>query len=93
MPARPRHVPLRTCVVCGERIPKRDLVRVVASGGGVALDLNGRASGRGAYLCRDEDGDDAPRVRARLAHALRVEIGDDEWENLTGSLGAVAEAL
>ena len=83
---RPRHIPTRACVVCGERAPKRELFRVTASGSRVAVDLSGRASGRGAYLCRDEGGSKAPRMRARLAHALRTEISDEDWDGLKESL-------
>ena len=47
-----KHVPLRTCVACGEKKPQGELLRVVSSGGEVPeLDAKGRAPGRGAYLC------------------------------------------
>lgn len=86
---RRRHIPLRACVFCGERAPKRELVRVAAPGGRVSLDLSGRASGRGAYLCRAEVGGFARRMRGRLAHALRAEISDEDWEGLKRSLERV----
>ena len=76
---RRRHIPLRACVFCGEQAPKRELVRVAALGGRVRLDLGGRASGRGAYLCRAESGNSARRMRGRLAHALRTEISDEDY--------------
>ena len=74
---------------CGEQTSKGELVRVAATGGRVALDLTGRASGRGAYLCWNEGGGSAHRMRARLAHALRTEISDEDWEGLKRSLGNV----
>ena len=47
-----KHVPLRTCVACGEKKPQGELLRVVSRGGEVPeLDAAGRAPGRGAYLC------------------------------------------
>jgi uncharacterized protein len=50
----PRRFPLRTCIACRTERQKRDLVRIVRSpDGSVALDLTGRAHGRGAYLCAD----------------------------------------
>ncbi len=52
---KPRHTPLRTCVVCRQTSAKKTLLRVVrapqADGGGVAPDPTGRANGRGAYVC------------------------------------------
>ena len=44
--------PQRRCVGCGESRPQRELVRFVRAGEGIRLDPEGRAPGRGAYLCR-----------------------------------------
>lgn len=52
---RPKHVPLRTCVVCHSKEPKRGFIRIVRGADGVpAIDLTGKANGRGAYLCADD---------------------------------------
>lgn len=49
---KPRKIPLRICSGCQEKKPKKELVRVVRTPQGeVALDLTGKKSGRGAYLC------------------------------------------
>jgi uncharacterized protein len=49
---RPRHVPQRTCIVCRQVRPKRELIRVVRTPTGrIELDPTGKKSGRGAYLC------------------------------------------
>ena len=51
-----RHLPERSCVACGAKMPKAQLVRVVrASEGPITVDATGRAPGRGAYLCRTPD--------------------------------------
>ncbi|MBN1530215.1 MAG: YlxR family protein [Thermoleophilaceae bacterium] len=45
---------LRQCVVCRRSLPRQDLLRLVrGSGGAVQADPEGRAEGRGAYVCRD----------------------------------------
>ncbi len=47
------HVPMRRCVACGQRMEKRALVRFRAGADGtLVLDVEGRAEGRGAYVCR-----------------------------------------
>ena len=49
-----KKIPMRQCLGCREMKPKRELVRVVRSPQGeIAVDLKGKASGRGAYVCRD----------------------------------------
>lgn len=47
-----RKTPLRKCVACQEMMPKKELIRVVRTPeGDIQIDLKGKKSGRGAYLC------------------------------------------
>ncbi len=47
-----RKIPMRLCVACREKNPKKELVRVVRTPeGDVVVDLTGKRSGRGAYIC------------------------------------------
>ena len=51
-----KKVPMRMCTGCGEMFDKRTLVRVVKSPDGeVSLDLTGKKSGRGAYVCKNAE--------------------------------------
>jgi predicted RNA-binding protein YlxR (DUF448 family) len=43
--------PVRTCIGCGTKRPKAELVRIVALDGKAKVDAAGRLSGRGAYVC------------------------------------------
>ena len=78
-PARPRHVPQRTCVGCRSTAAKRGFVRVVRSSDGrVAVDLTGKAAGRGAYVCAQPSCWEVALKRGRLGQSLRVTITDDD---------------
>ena len=47
---------MRMCVGCREMKEKRELIRVVRSPEGeVSLDPTGKKSGRGAYVCDNEE--------------------------------------
>lgn len=49
-----KKVPLRKCLGCQERMPKRSLLRIVRSPQGeVLIDPTGKKPGRGAYICAD----------------------------------------
>lgn len=51
-----KKIPMRQCMGCRERKPKKELIRVVRSPeGAVSLDFKGKAPGRGAYLCPKAD--------------------------------------
>ena len=49
-----RKIPLRSCVVTKERLPKQELLRIVRTPEKkVVVDLTGKANGRGAYIKKD----------------------------------------
>lgn len=78
-PARPRHVPMRTCVVCHATKPKRELLRVVRTPQGhVELDAGGKKSGRGAYLCARHSCWEAALRKGRLEHEFELPALPDE---------------
>ncbi len=69
---RPEHQPQRSCAVCREVHPKRSMTRVVRRiDGTAAVDLSGKAPGRGTYLC-DEAACRDPR---RLAEGIQRALG------------------
>ncbi len=79
---------VRSCLGCGLRRPKKELVRIVKSPDGkVKFDLTGREPGRGGYFC--------PRVecfrqvRKRLCRALRCQEDDLNWPQLEIDFGQV----
>ncbi len=48
------HCPVRSCLGCGARRAKRELVRFVNKDAALAVDPSGLTAGRGAYLCYDK---------------------------------------
>jgi uncharacterized protein len=72
---RPDHVPLRTCAVCRQVHPKREMTRVVRrTDGSIALDPTGKAAGRGTYVCDDPACRDPERLAAAVQHALHAPV-------------------
>ena len=87
----PKEIPMRQCLGCREMKPKRELMRVVRSPEGqVGIDHNGKANGRGAYLCpKAECLKKAIKTKA-LARALEVEIPQEIYDALLAELEAEA---
>lgn len=51
-----KKIPMRRCNGCNEQKPKNELIRIVKSPEGeVSLDLTGKKSGRGAYICNNAE--------------------------------------
>lgn len=51
-----KHEPLRMCIACREMKPKKEMLRVVRNADGeISADPTGKAPGRGAYICQNEE--------------------------------------
>jgi hypothetical protein len=47
------HIPERTCLACGRKAGKADLLRIARNKEGkIAIDLHQHLPGRGGYVCR-----------------------------------------
>jgi len=75
--ARTRHVPERTCIACRRKAGKRDLVRLVCSGGAVEADLRGKKPGRGVYLCLSNECWDKGLTSNRVEYGLHTKLSMD----------------
>lgn len=80
---RKRHTPMRSCVGCRSSLPKRDLIRVVREPSGtIDLDLTGKRSGRGVYLCPNKECLDKVIKGRQLERALQTKIDPEIVERL-----------
>ena len=70
-----KHAPIRTCVGCGQRSPKEELIRVVMVDGALRVDEAGRLPGRGAYLCPETACiNSLLKRKGKLSYSLRVSV-------------------
>lgn len=80
---RPKHIPNRTCVACGQIRPKRELTRVVRGlDGQVEPDPTGKKAGRGAYLCPVRGCWEQAFRKGALEHALAIKIAAETRQAL-----------
>lgn len=78
-----KKVPMRKCVVTGEILEKKQLIRVVRNKEGeVFIDPTGKMNGRGAYLKKDFDVIKKCQKNKILNRRLEVEIPDSIYEGL-----------
>ncbi|MCL1793631.1 MAG: YlxR family protein [Oscillospiraceae bacterium] len=86
MPAAKR-IPQRKCLGCGASKNKNELIRVVRSPeNDISIDLRGKKSGRGAYICRDA-GCLKKAVKAkRFDKSLETKISDEIFESLLAQI-------
>ena len=81
-----KKIPMRSCVVTREKLPKKELFRVVRTPeGNKIIDESGKSNGRGAYLKRDLEVIKKAQKSKILNRTLEVEVPDEifaELENM-----------
>jgi len=78
-----KKIPMRKCVVTGERFEKQDLLRILRTpDGDVIYDKTGRANGRGAYLSKSVKAIEKAKKSKVLNRHLETEVPDSVFEEL-----------
>ena len=78
---------MRMCLGCGEMRPKRELIRVVKSKeGDISLDLTGKKSGRGAYICKSVECFEKARKARKFERSFSCMISEDIYNSMEGEL-------
>ena len=79
-----RKIPMRSCVVTREKLPKNELLRIVKNTDGVVLvDVTGKINGRGAYIKRDISVLEKAKKSKILERALETMISDEVYEEIS----------
>lgn len=78
-----RKIPLRTCVITKEVLPKGELLRIVRTPTGeVVVDETGKINGRGAYIKKDITIIDKVRKSKILDKRLECNVSDNVYEEI-----------
>ncbi len=68
-------IPIRTCIGCQNKKPKRELIRIIRTPeGNYEIDTTGKKSGRGAYLCYNIKCLDVALREKRLNRSFKKDI-------------------
>lgn len=86
-----KKIPERRCVGCSEKKPKRELIRIVRlpETNEVEIDLTGKKSGRGAYICPSASC--LKKARRRLEFNLECSIPDEIFIKLESEINNINE--
>ena len=84
-----KKIPMRTCVITGEKLPKKELIRIVRTPeGSVIVDETGKANGRGAYIKLSLETIEKAEKSKILNKKLEVEVPTSIYEELKSKVGA-----
>ena len=82
-----KKIPMRTCVATLEKLPKKELTRIVRTvDGNVVIDDTGKINGRGAYLKLSLDAIEKAEKTKILDRKLEIEVPDSIYDELKNKL-------
>ena len=75
--------PKRMCVACREMKENRELVRVVKNAAGeIFADFSGKAAGRGAYICNNDECVKRLKKQRLLNKAFSAPVSDEVYRRI-----------
>ena len=78
-----RKIPMRSCVVTREKLPKQELLRIVrTTDGEIVADISGKINGRGAYIKKDITVLEKAKKSKILERQLETTISDCVYEEI-----------
>lgn len=78
-----KKIPLRSCLITHEKLPKMELIRIVKDkDGNVRVDLTGKLNGHGAYIKKDNDVLDIAIKSRAIDRYLECSISNDIYEEI-----------
>ena len=78
-----KKIPLRTCIVTKENLPKSELLRIVRTpDGDIEVDPTGKLNGRGAYIKKDLSVLESLQRSKLLEKKLECKIEDSVYEQI-----------
>ena len=78
-----RKIPMRSCVVTKEKLPKQELLRIVKTTDNlVVADVSGKINGRGAYIKKDIEVLDKAIKNKILERHLETTISNEVYEEI-----------
>jgi len=78
-----KKIPMRSCVMCRDKVEKRSLLRIIRNTDGkIEFDPTGKKNGRGVYLCRKEECIQSVKNRQKIRNSLEISPTDEEMNTV-----------
>ena len=78
-----KRIPMRMCIACREMKPKQEMMRVVKNADGeIYADPTGKAPGRGAYVCNNEECRKKLNVKKLLHKTFSTNVSMEVYQDI-----------
>ena len=79
-----KKIPMRSCIVTKEKLPKKELLRIVrTTEGTIVPDESGKINGRGAYIKKDIEVLEKARKSKILEKVFETNISEDVYDEIS----------
>ena len=79
-----KKIPMRSCVVTKEKLPKGELIRIVrTTTGEIIPDISGKINGRGAYIKKDITVLERAKKSKILEKLFEISISDEVYDEIS----------
>lgn len=80
-------IPMRRCIVTGESLPKKDLLRIVKTPEGeLKVDPTGKLNGKGAYIKKDVSVIDKLKKNNIIERTFGMKVSESIYEDIKSVL-------
>ena len=80
-------IPMRRCIVTGESLPKKELLRIVKTPeGDIKVDPTGKLNGKGAYIKKSVEVIELLKKNNTLEKTFGLKINDSVYEDIKTAL-------
>ena len=76
-------IPMRRCIVTGESLPKKELLRIVKTPEGeLKVDPTGKLNGKGAYIKKDVSIIELLKKNSTIERTFGIKVSDSIYEEI-----------
>ena len=85
-------MPLRLCIGCGLHGSKKGMIRIVKDrDGNISLDVTGKKSGRGAYICKNVECIEKLSKTKGLDRSFKIQVAKETYQKLIEEIKSLGE--
>ena len=79
-----KKIPMRSCIVTKEKLPKKELLRIVrTTEGNIVPDESGKINGRGAYIKKNIEVLEKAKKSKILERVFETNISEDVYDEIS----------
>lgn len=81
-----KKIPMRTCVVTHEKLPKKELLRIVKFNDEIKVDPSGKLNGKGCYIKKDISVLEKLKKEKTLNKIFETDIEESIYEEIKNNI-------